>query len=128
MAGTVDEEFPENPGSAAAFDYPVTRGEAREALREFVEHLLAGFGAHQDAMATAAPTSTTRASRALSTSTSFVPERQAQDHEPLDVVSVGVVEDLGNAEGNPVAGRGARVGARSSRFVSYPSRSSTALA
>jgi len=46
----VDRMFPEAPGSTDGFDWPVTRTEARRALREFVDHRLRGFGTFEDAM------------------------------------------------------------------------------
>lgn len=46
----VEEHFPEAPGSLAGFDYPVTRTEALDALRDFVQHRLPLFGPYQDAM------------------------------------------------------------------------------
>jgi deoxyribodipyrimidine photolyase-related protein len=52
----VARRFPESPGRLEGFDYPVTRAQARAALRDFVERRLADFGAYQDAMATGQPT------------------------------------------------------------------------
>jgi deoxyribodipyrimidine photolyase-related protein len=46
----VAERFAGHPGSLGSFGWPVTPEEAREALADFVEHRLAGFGEHQDAM------------------------------------------------------------------------------
>ncbi len=51
----VERRFPNSPGSLDAFDYPVTRDQARAALRDFVEHRLANFGTYQDAMVTGQP-------------------------------------------------------------------------
>ncbi len=51
----VKERFPDAPGDPEAFDHPVTRVEARTALRHFVKHRLACFGRYQDAMATGEP-------------------------------------------------------------------------
>ena len=51
----VERRFADSPGSLDAFDYPVTREQARAALRDFIEHRLAGFGTYQDAMATGHP-------------------------------------------------------------------------
>ncbi len=51
----VEREFPDSPGSLEGFDYPVSREQAREALRDFVEHRLPRFGRFQDAMATGRP-------------------------------------------------------------------------
>ncbi|GAB5548038.1 MAG: cryptochrome/photolyase family protein [Sandaracinaceae bacterium] len=42
--------FREHPGSLEHFDLPVTRKQARAALRDFVRHRLARFGEFQDAM------------------------------------------------------------------------------
>jgi deoxyribodipyrimidine photolyase-related protein len=47
---TVNELFPDSPGSAERFDYPVTRAEAVQALGDFIEHRLPNFGPFQDAM------------------------------------------------------------------------------
>ncbi len=46
----VEERFAGHPGSLENFDWPVTRKDARAALEDFVEHRLANFGRHQDAM------------------------------------------------------------------------------
>ncbi len=46
----VERRFPESPGRLDGFDYPVTRAQARDALRDFIEHRLSGFGTYQDAM------------------------------------------------------------------------------
>ncbi len=51
----VEREFAESPGTLEHFDYPVTRRQARAALRDFVEHRLERFGTWQDAMATGHP-------------------------------------------------------------------------
>ncbi len=51
----VERRFPDSPGRLDAFDYPVTRDQARAALRDFVEHRLANFGTYQDAMVTGQP-------------------------------------------------------------------------
>ena len=51
----VERCFPGHPGRLQGFDYPVTAGQARQALADFVEHRLARFGAYQDAMATSQP-------------------------------------------------------------------------
>jgi deoxyribodipyrimidine photolyase-related protein len=42
--------FAQHPGSVDEFDWPVTRASALSALDDFVEHRLARFGEHQDAM------------------------------------------------------------------------------
>ena len=46
----VEATYPEHPGSLAAFDWPLTREEALEALDDFIAHRLAQFGPHQDAL------------------------------------------------------------------------------
>lgn len=46
----VEAHWPDHPGELADFDWPVTPAQAQQALDDFVEHRLAGFGAHQDAM------------------------------------------------------------------------------
>ncbi|MDP2818518.1 MAG: cryptochrome/photolyase family protein [Polaromonas sp.] len=46
----VDRQFAGHPGELHRFNWPVTRAQALEALADFVEHRLPGFGAHQDAM------------------------------------------------------------------------------
>ena len=51
----VSDRFGESPGRLDTFDYPVTRDQARAALRDFVEHRLSDFGRYQDAMASGHP-------------------------------------------------------------------------
>ncbi len=51
----VERRFPDSPGPASGFDYPVTRDQARAALRDFIAHRLAGFGTYQDAMVSGEP-------------------------------------------------------------------------
>jgi deoxyribodipyrimidine photolyase-related protein len=46
----VEHHFRGHPGELHAFNWPVTRAQALEALADFIEHRLPGFGAHQDAM------------------------------------------------------------------------------
>ncbi|WAC72707.1 cryptochrome/photolyase family protein [Roseateles sp. SL47] len=46
----VDREFPEHPGSLKAFDWPVTRAQALEALDRFIQERLCDFGQFQDAL------------------------------------------------------------------------------
>ncbi len=46
----VAQRFPDHPGSLKNFDWPVTPGEARVALRDFIEQRLPHFGEFQDAM------------------------------------------------------------------------------
>jgi deoxyribodipyrimidine photolyase-related protein len=51
----VEKRFPNQPGSMANFDWPVTPDEARVALDDFITHRLANFGQYQDAMWTGEP-------------------------------------------------------------------------
>jgi len=51
----VNRRFAQHPGDLAAFDWPVTRGQALEALRDFIVHRLPEFGRFQDAMWTNEP-------------------------------------------------------------------------
>lgn len=51
----VNDRFAEHPGSLDAFDWPVTVGDARRTLTDFVKHRLASFGDYQDAMWTDEP-------------------------------------------------------------------------
>jgi deoxyribodipyrimidine photolyase-related protein len=51
----VELRFAGHPGSLAAFDWPVTREAALQALADFTEHRLAMFGPYQDAMWTDTP-------------------------------------------------------------------------
>jgi deoxyribodipyrimidine photolyase-related protein len=51
----VQRRFASHPGSLERFDWPVTRGQARAALRDFIAHRLADFGRWQDAMWTREP-------------------------------------------------------------------------
>lgn len=46
----VEHHFSDHPGTLAHFCWPVTRKQALEFLHAFIEHKLADFGAHQDAM------------------------------------------------------------------------------
>lgn len=46
----VAQDYPGHPGELGAFDWPVTREEALEALDHFLERRLAGFGPWQDAI------------------------------------------------------------------------------
>jgi (6-4)DNA photolyase len=55
VIGLVERRFAGAPGSLAQFDSPVTHEQAQLALRDFVQHRLAGFGRYQDAMATGHP-------------------------------------------------------------------------
>ncbi len=51
----VEQHFPDLPGHADPFRWPVTPDGAREALNRFVHHHLTSFGPTQDAMWTAQP-------------------------------------------------------------------------
>jgi len=51
----VGEAFPDAPGRAETFDWPVTHEQARGALREFVDERLAEFGPYEDAVSTRHP-------------------------------------------------------------------------
>lgn len=51
----VERVLPDLPGSAEAFDWPVTREDALAALRDFVTNRLALFGPYEDAMWTGEP-------------------------------------------------------------------------
>jgi deoxyribodipyrimidine photolyase-related protein len=46
----VERHFPNNPGSLSGFDWPVSRGQALQALDDFIAHRLPAFGPFQDAM------------------------------------------------------------------------------
>ncbi len=46
----VEKYFPNHPGSLKHFIWPVTREAALQFLDDFIQHKLAGFGDHQDAM------------------------------------------------------------------------------
>jgi deoxyribodipyrimidine photolyase-related protein len=46
----VETHFASHPGKLAAFDWPVTPEQAREALDDFLTHRLPHFGTYQDAM------------------------------------------------------------------------------
>jgi len=48
----VERQFPDSPGRLDGFNLPVTRAQALESLRDFVEHRLGDFGRFQDAMIT----------------------------------------------------------------------------
>jgi deoxyribodipyrimidine photolyase-related protein len=47
---SVHQRFPHHPGKTDSFAYPVTRDEALEFLKHFIEFRLPTFGDHQDAM------------------------------------------------------------------------------
>ena len=51
----VNDHFSEHPGRLEHFDWPVTPGQAREALVDFLKHRLRSFGTYQDAMWTGEP-------------------------------------------------------------------------
>ncbi len=46
----VELQFAHHPGSLKQFIWPVTREQALQFLADFIQHKLAGFGVHQDAM------------------------------------------------------------------------------
>jgi deoxyribodipyrimidine photolyase-related protein len=46
----VEARFPDHPGSLEHFGWPVTPEDARAVLDDFLDHRLAHFGTHQDAM------------------------------------------------------------------------------
>ena len=48
----VEKNFPNNPGTAANFRYPVTRADAKEWLVEFIDKRFADFGVYEDAIST----------------------------------------------------------------------------
>ena len=51
----VGKRFGDHPGSLDNFDLPVTRQQAKAALRDFIKHRLPNFGTYEDAMWTDAP-------------------------------------------------------------------------
>ena len=51
----VEEKYSDHPGTLAHFQWAVTRAQALEVLEGFVEHRLASFGIHEDAMWTDTP-------------------------------------------------------------------------
>ena len=55
VVARVEARFADHPGSTASFGWPVTRGQALEALERFVATRLEGFGRFQDAMWTGTP-------------------------------------------------------------------------
>ncbi|MES1926937.1 cryptochrome/photolyase family protein [Salinisphaera sp. T31B1] len=50
VADMVAARYAEHPGAYEGFDLPVTRQEARAALRDFIDHRLSRFGPYQDAL------------------------------------------------------------------------------
>ncbi len=46
----IERRLPELPGRLDSFGWPVTRAEARRALKDFIEHRLGDFGTYEDAM------------------------------------------------------------------------------
>lgn len=48
----VDSKFADHPGDTAGFGLPVTRVQAQEVLKDFVQRRLDGFGPYEDAMKT----------------------------------------------------------------------------
>ena len=51
----VEQRFPDNPGAAASFVYPVTHADAETWLTTFLHERLIGFGTYEDAMVRDAP-------------------------------------------------------------------------
>jgi deoxyribodipyrimidine photolyase-related protein len=46
----VNHALPDHPGTLTSFGWPVTRAQALQALKAFIEHRLPSFGLYQDAM------------------------------------------------------------------------------
>lgn len=55
VLGLVERRFLDHPGELDAFDWPVTREQALEALGDFIDLRLPAFGDYQDAMWTGEP-------------------------------------------------------------------------
>ena len=55
VMSVVEDHFGNHPGNLANFNWPVTRSDALRALADFLDHRLAQFGTHQDAMWTGMP-------------------------------------------------------------------------
>ena len=55
VIATVDDAFPDAPGSADAFAWPVTPAQAEASLHDFIQNRLPHFGTYQDAMWTGRP-------------------------------------------------------------------------
>ncbi|MDX1554946.1 MAG: cryptochrome/photolyase family protein [Xanthomonadales bacterium] len=51
----IEKHFPDHPGTLDNFGWPVTRDEAQEALRDFIDHRIICYGQFQDAMWTGQP-------------------------------------------------------------------------
>ncbi len=51
----VEHRFPVHPGALTGFDWPVTPGQAEQALEDFVQSRLFAFGPYQDALWTGEP-------------------------------------------------------------------------
>lgn len=51
VISTVEQRFADSPGRLHHFEYPVTRAQALQALDDFIDHRLPGFGPYEDAMA-----------------------------------------------------------------------------
>jgi deoxyribodipyrimidine photolyase-related protein len=52
---SVERNYTKHPGSLGRFDWPVTRGQAQQALDDFIANRLTNFGQYEDAMWTNEP-------------------------------------------------------------------------
>ena len=55
VIATVEEHFPNHPGTLDSFQWPVTPQQAEAVLQRFLDHVLPDFGQYQDAMWTGQP-------------------------------------------------------------------------